>query len=198
MSTTAEIGHRLRELLRADIPSRPFLCDGSPAGCEVVLVGINPATATPFWEFWSDEGCDKQAWLQDYVVREGRLKPTRKRIEIITGVLAPEVRALELNLFPYSSPREADLPPELRDRRVFEYVLGLANPKLLFVYGATPTAELERVLGCDLPFREYASVTYAGKGFEVYTDHHLAYQWSDAGVRELADEFKARVLRSRV
>lgn len=198
MPTNQEISQRLGELLRDDIVSRPFLCRGSPAGCEVVLIGINPATATPFKDFWSDEsGCDKEAWLRKYLEIEGSYSPTRKRIEFIVDGLAPEVRALELNLYPYSSPREAKLPKELRDRRVFDYVLTLADPKLMFAFGVSPTKELASVLGCDLPFRRYTRVSYQGKTFEVYVDNHLSYQWSDASVKQLAQDFKARVLAAR-
>jgi hypothetical protein len=197
MPTTAEITQELRRLLRPNLPSRPFLCHGSPEGCEVILVGINPGTTTPFWNVWSDSGCDKDAWLREYIAREGRLKPTRKRIEIIANTLAPEIRTLELNLYPYSSAREADLPAELRDRRVFDYVMTLADPRLLFVYGRTPTDELAAVLGCSIPEKQYTRVTHQGRSFEVYSDKHLSYQWSDAGVRQLAQVFKDRVLAVR-
>lgn len=197
MGTNQEIGNRLRELLRDDVPSRPFLCRGSPAGCEVILVGINPATVTPFWDFWGENGCDKEAWLRQYLEKHGSYKPTRKRIEFIVDGLAPEVRALELNLFPYSSSREAKLPNELRDRRVFDYVLTLADPKLVFVFGGSPTKELAAVFECPLPFREYTRVTYGGKIFDVYVDNHLSYQWSDSAVKQLAQDFKARILAAR-
>jgi hypothetical protein len=192
-----EISGRLRELLRDDIASRPFLCRGSPAGCEVILIGINPATETPFWDFWNENGCDKEAWLRRYLEIEGSYSPTRKRIEFIVDGLAPEVRALELNLYPYSSPREAKLDKELRDRRVFDYVLTLAEPKLMFVFGGSPTKELAAVLGCPLPFREYTRVIYGRKTFDVYVDNHLSYQWSDAAVKQLAQDFKIRVLADR-
>ena len=37
---------------------RPFVCEGSPLGCEAFLVGFNPASemSIDFWDFWSD-GC---------------------------------------------------------------------------------------------------------------------------------------------
>lgn len=197
MPSNVDITQALRELLRADIPSRPFLCSGSPVGCEVVLLGINPATTTPFWDYWSEDGCNRAAWLQDYLRREGRFKPTRKRIEIVVETLAPEVRVLELNLFPYSSPREHKLADELRDRRVFDYVMSLADPKLVFVFGNTPTRELAELLGSALPLRQYTPVTLGGKAFEVYVDKHLSYQWRDAAVKQLAIEFKVRVIAAR-
>lgn len=197
MPSNEEISAELRKLLREDIVSRPFLCKGSPIGCEVVLIGINPATETPFWEFWDENGCDKEAWLRKYLELEGTYSPTRKRIEFIVDELAPEVKALELNLFPYSSPRESKLPKELRDRRVFDYVLTLADPKLMFVFGASPTKELSAVLGCPLAFRAYTRVSYGGKSFDVYVDHHLSFQWKDANLKKLAQDFKARVLALR-
>lgn len=195
MPTNREISEHLRALLREDVPSRPFLCRGSPAGCEVVIVGVNPATTTPFWNFWDETGCNKDAWLKDYLQREGRYKPTRKRTEYIVDILAPEIRTLELNLYPYSSPREAQLPAELRDTRVFEYTLTLAQPKLLFVHGGKPTEELASILECELPLGQYTNVTHNGHTFEVFVGHHLSTgKWTDERVRELAREFKTRVL----
>lgn len=130
MPSNDKISAELRKLLREDIVSRPFLCKGSPASCEVVLIGINPASKTPFWDFWDENGYDKEAWLRKYLEIEGGYSPTRKRIEFI----------------------ENKLPKELRDRRVFGYVLTLADPKVMCVFGASPTKELAAVLGYPLPF----------------------------------------------
>src|SRR4051794_23235654 len=101
------IDTEIRRLTGANPLSRPFLCDGSPVGCKVAEVGINPGTDTPFWPYWSVEGgCDKRGWLDDYMRRHGRLKSTRDRLEVLCRALAP-VRCLELNLYHHYSSCEA-------------------------------------------------------------------------------------------
>jgi hypothetical protein len=67
VTTLVEIDREIRQLTSENALSRPFLCTGSPIGCDVAKVGINPATDTPFWPNWNVRlGCDKQGWLHDY------------------------------------------------------------------------------------------------------------------------------------
>jgi hypothetical protein len=55
------------QLVNGDRSVRPFLCPGFPCLADVLLVGSNPSTDTPFWDYWSSEhGCNKQAWLDEY------------------------------------------------------------------------------------------------------------------------------------
>lgn len=40
-------------------------------------------------------------------------------------------------------------------------------------------------------------MSYGNKTFDAYVDRHLSFQWKDANVKKLAQDFKARVLASR-
>jgi hypothetical protein len=48
LCTLHGIDREIRRITGAAAQSRPFLCRGSPLGCEVAEVGINPRTDTPF------------------------------------------------------------------------------------------------------------------------------------------------------
>jgi hypothetical protein len=198
MKSVREIDAALRSMLDPDLPSRPLSCEGSPIGCGLVSVGINPATTTPFWKSWSPiAGCDRRQYLSDYVEQEGRFGPTRRRLEILHAQLKP-FRMLELNIYPYSSPRLSMLPKELRDPSVFRMLLECSSPKLIFVHGAKAAKELAKVLQLP-PLRrdQYTRVSFRGATVDVYYSNHLSYQWSDADVAALAREFRARLERSR-
>lgn len=96
MTSLTLIDRQIRRLTAEEPTCRPFMCDGSPIGCEVVQVGINPSTITPFWPYWNPvTGCDKPGWLAEYIRLRGRLMPTRDRIETLHGALRP-LRCLEL------------------------------------------------------------------------------------------------------
>jgi hypothetical protein len=171
---------------------RPFLCDGSPLGCPVFLVGVNPATDIPLWPYWSvGQGCDKQGWLQAYLQQNGRLRPTRARIERLLRALTP-VRALETNIFQHHSPREADLAVEHRTTEVFDFLLERLAPRVVFVYGRSAVAHLQRLTGARIAQGAFASVRYRGVAFEVLAGHHLAYQWSYAAIDQLGRVLQAR------
>jgi hypothetical protein len=171
---------------------RPFLCDGSPVGCTVFLVGINPATDIPLWPYWSvGRGCDKQMWLAEYLRQHGRLRPTRARIERLFDAVAP-VRALETNIFQQYSPRESDLANEHRTTEVFDFLLERLAPRIVFVHGRSAIAHLVRLTGAQIARGAFTSVWYRGIAFDVYAGHHLAYQWSFAAVDQLGRTLRAR------
>ena len=67
---------RIRELVPPN--SRPFLCEGSSLDCDIFIVGNNPGTDTPFWEYWElPYGCRKSEWLDDFNERH---KNDQKRV----------------------------------------------------------------------------------------------------------------------
>lgn len=199
ISFNEDIDRKLREILRPGHPSRPFLCTGSPEGCQVALVGINPGTATPFERYWSVErGCDKNGWLMEYFSDpRNRRKPTRRRIEILLQELHP-VRCIELNISPYYSRNEKDLPSDLKkDERVFDLLLRMVKPRLLFAYGCWTIKVLTRRFERPLPKKQYTLCHYEKMTFEVYADYHLSSRgiqsWSDQRVQELGCALKARL-----
>src|SRR5687767_7993598 len=90
---------RLREVTKENPSVRPFLCEGSPLECRILLVGINPSQSAPFWLTWDAlRGCDKQEWLKEYRRVNKRDSPTRRRIEILFKALSPGC-CLETNVY---------------------------------------------------------------------------------------------------
>ena len=176
--------------------SRPFLCEGSPLDCVVAQVGINPGTDTPFWPYWSTKaGCYKQAWLRDLRGRKaGKRTPTRDRIELLNEVLRP-FKVLELNLYHRHSASEADLPDEHRHIELFEFMLNVVRPRLLFVHGRAPREHLERLLGTPLKSDDFATSTFRGVAIDIFVaKKHLAYvAGGEAYVREVGRRIKQRL-----
>jgi len=173
--------------------ARPFVCRGSPVGCEVAEVGINPGTDTPFWPYWNIAwGFDKDGWLADYLTRNGRFKSTRDRIEVLCQKLAP-LRCLELNLFHHYSQSEASLAKDNRDTTLFNFMLQTAKPRVLLVHGNKPIDHLERLLDVTLVKDSFTAASYAGSVFEVFAARrHFAYV-SREYVNSVAVEIKERV-----
>lgn len=85
---------------------RPFVCDGRPETCNVIVIGENPATKmedTDWWSFWDDDtGFDFKRFEAEY--KQSRLQrgkksdfsPTRKRLNILRE---SGLRPLETNAF---------------------------------------------------------------------------------------------------
>ena len=187
-----EIDATIRRLTGEDPECRPFLCDGSPVGSEVFLVGINPGTDTPFWPHWQvPKGCDKKEWLEDYKRRHLRLKPTRKRIEILMEAISP-IKCLETNVFAKCSPDEQSLSEDGRDTAVFDYLLVNIHPKVIFIHGRSGIRHAEQLLKANLPKEQFTPVLYEGHKMEVIVASHLSRGWSYARVRELGERIKEK------
>ena len=194
MSDMVEFDRKMRELGEEAVGGRPFLCEGLPFGCDVFLVGINPGTDTPFWPHWSVErGCDKQAWLQEYLRTHRKYRPTRKRIELLCKALKP-LRTLETNVFSLPSKREWELDKAKRTTAVFGFLLESLRPRLLFVHGRTAVQHLERLTYASLPHNDFVPVSYAGVNFEIIAGNHLSYHWADVKVQELGARLRDRGL----
>jgi hypothetical protein len=173
--------------------ARPFLCQGVPFGCSVFLVGVDPGTDIKFWPHWDGvKGCNKQGWIDEYLVKDPRFKgkPTRRRIEILFDILAPH-RILETNIFPF--PRVPRSRITSTDTRVFDFLLETIRPRLVFVYGKWAVEHLEKLTEANLTLRKFTPVEYRGVKFDVIAGRHLSGQgqakgevWTDAGVGEFA------------
>lgn len=183
----------IRTLTMESPTSRPFLCQGSPFGCDIAEVGINPGTDTPFWHFWDDRGqFDKLRWLEEYRRRKGGQRtPTRDRIELFNAAVRP-FRVIELNLFHEYSPREAALPKEHRTTELFDFLLAALKPRLLFVHGSKPRQHLERKFGVTLPNDTFTQIRDGDVSFTIFTaSKHLAFvKGGDDYVREAARRIK--------
>lgn len=132
----AEFSSQLRRLIGDSVGIRPLLCDGSPFGCQVALIGANPGTTTPFWPFWSDaRGADKRGWLQAYRDQHnGRFGRSRAAIERLLPQI--QCRVLELNAHAKQSARLAVLPLADRTTEVLEFVLRQVRPRIALCAGA--------------------------------------------------------------
>jgi hypothetical protein len=130
-----EFDKQIRELTPPD--SRPFLCEGSPLDCELFIVGNNPGTETPFWDFWElPYGCHKDRWLADFWRRHaGKQKPVRTNMEIIIAELG-DIKYLETNAYAPWSKWVSDLKGSKLSTVVYEYLLQTIRPRLIFAHGA--------------------------------------------------------------
>lgn len=191
MGNLQTLDDKLREFTRHEADARPFLCEGSPFNCDVFLVGINPATSTSFWDYWStQEGCDKSGWINKYLENHnGKLNPTRKRIELFFKHATP-LRVLETNIFPFPSGRENDLDPIYRDTALFDYLVDTIQPKLILAHGASVIKHLSKLYGKNLVKGEFVKVNHGGQPIEVRVENHFSYQWSFKAIEELAIEVR--------
>lgn len=186
----AAFEHELRAV--AGDAVRPFLCDGSPFGCDVFLVGINPATTVGLWDHWSiDRGCDKAGWLSEYDKVEGRRRSTRRMIERLRDALKP-IRALETNVFHHNSRCAAELAKEDKRTEVFEFLLAKLTPRVLFVHGKLAIEHLKTLTGTQLVIGEFVPVRYLGNAFDAIADRHLSRGWSYAKIDQLGHRLRTR------
>jgi len=189
-----ELDLKIRKLTNEDISSRPFLCRGSPIGCDVALVGINPATSTEFWPHWNtSNGFDKDAWLKDYLKVEGRLKPTRSRIETLCDSIKP-LRCIELNLYSKHSASEKLLDKESRDVELFNFLIGVVRPRIILIHGKTPAKHIGSLFGLNIEPESFTKANYLGIDFNIIrSKRHFAYVSNDY-VRELGDLLKLHLM----
>lgn len=182
--STADFNRLLAEC-RIGGTGRPFLCCGRPTDARIAVIGINPATTTPFDPYWDAEAgvYDKHAWLKQYRVQHaGKRTPTRDRIELLIGALSP-LPVIELNLYHEASRSEASLTSEKRSTAVFEFMLKAVQPRILIVHGRSPREHLERLIANDgaravetLRSDDFTSTHYLGMPVEVFVaTKHLAY-----------------------
>lgn len=128
---------------------RPFICEGSPIGCQVFIVGFNPATTmdATFWDFWRPgEGFDKSAWFEAYKnerasrplrpgkTRRNPVSNTRRVIGWITSAAAP-LRILETNIHSLPSDDKAGLAVADRQTEVVAFLLRSLGPRVIVTHG---------------------------------------------------------------
>lgn len=193
MPTLAEIDRKIRLFSNEGDSSRPFLCHGSPIGCKVAIVGINPATKTPFQKYWNVEtGFNKDGWLAEYMQQHGRLMPTRDRIERLCRALAP-LRCLELNLYSHPSRNEAELPRRHRNTELFEFMLSVAKPQVLIVHGDSPNKHLSRLLGTSLRKSLFTSAKCFGHAVDVFAAERHFCLVSHKYVEDIGEIIRKRI-----
>jgi hypothetical protein len=188
-TSLAEFEHHIRQL--AGKGALPFLCDGSPFGCEIFVVGINPATNISVWQCWStNAGMDRNAWLESYRAERGDFLPTRRRLNRFSQAASP-ARVLETNVFSASSPRLAALAKAHRSRHVFEFLLSELRPKILFVHGRAARRQIEKMAKVELVTRTWATIDIGCVTVDILCERHL-YNWSFDDVDRLGKELHDR------
>ena len=95
----------LNEYLHSVIPkpcdSRPFVCDGRPESCNVIVIGENPATImnTDWWTFWNDEtGFNFVKFQEKYEEARGKKRITNTRLRL-NRLRQAGLLCLETNVF---------------------------------------------------------------------------------------------------
>ena len=147
----------LREIIGGPCEGlRPFVCRGFPLECKVFLVGYNPATSSPpnFWQFFREDGFDKDLWFRKYKeerIRLGRppVSPTRLRMDALVENIR-SFQCLETNLYSKPSASADDLPADCKDTSVLEFLLEKINPRVIVAYNRAQKT-IPALLGAGKP-----------------------------------------------
>jgi len=184
----AEFARRLRELAPVSENFRPFVCDGDPFRYKAFVVGFNPASDIPFWEFWSDErGFDKNGWRRTYHAhRRERGKPeagaTRRRLDVIAEAAAP-VGILETNLYTTATRNVARLGKGMPDPTVFRLLFDAIRPAAVLFHGRDVQLAVEHIYGVALTASfERRSFRDSGTVLAAAVDHLSRVSFDEAGM----------------
>jgi hypothetical protein len=150
--TLEEFEYELAAIIGRLTVLRPFVCDGSPIDCQIMLVGFNPRTplAADYWSFWKrGHGFDKDAFERAYhanrlIEADKVVSPTRqiiRRVEIGAG----KHRVVEANLYAQASDNERGLLKEDRDLTAFSFLLKAIRPRVVVPFGRHAAREVSRL-----------------------------------------------------
>ena len=189
----AEFRRQLSELMGSQY-ERPFVCDGSPFGCQIFLVGANPATEMeqPFWKFWNSSiGFDKQVWFEEYVAERMRrpLKPgrarrnkvsnTRQRLDWIVEGALPH-RCLETNIFSSATETLTALTAGEKRTSVFDFLLYSLQPNVLLLHGKDAHEHIARMTMTTFQEGHIHRCIVHDRSIAVVPVSHLSRGWSRA------------------
>jgi hypothetical protein len=173
--------------------SRPFLCEGSPIGCEVFLIGLNPAVAADWWSCWNHEtGFDRKKWIRNFEkeLSNGRNIPgakTRLRIELLRNQILP-YRVLDMNLYHIRSDNLSKLKKSDKKKDFCDCLIKKISPKLIFLHGKQVVehfAELAKVGKEDLKSMDFTDVEIDGKPATIFAGFgHLCMYWTEIQIVE--------------
>ena len=171
---------------------RPFVCEGSPLECRIVIVGFNPATEMErdFWEFWEPGyGFRKADWLVAYTAermtrplsrgrtRRNPVSNTRRVLEWIAAGAAPE-RCLETNLYGRPTRAIRDLAPAERSSDVFDFLLAATRPTAMLIHGRDAVQSMQSSFDVALTVNKPRTVTAPWGEIKVFPVPHLSRGWS--------------------
>lgn len=152
MLNTTDFTNELKQIVDTSRPGeRPFVCDGYPNECHVMIVGTNPATPLDMqWrDFWkSDYGFDYNLFVCKYteirakIGRRYPLSKTRQQLIRISSCLHDvELKCIETNVYAREAKNEKCLCKFPEDERypndeVLDFLIkGLQPPKALIPHG---------------------------------------------------------------
>jgi hypothetical protein len=178
---------KLKGLIGRPTDLRPFVCNGSPLTCDVIIVGINPATLlnADFWDFWfPGYGFGKAAWFEAYLQarRVQPLKPGKKRRNLLSNTrrviewiieVAWPVRCLETNLYATPTPEAQELLRSQRISETFNFLLDTIKPRVIVAHGEDAKAYIQNHLWTKQI------------GVHVKCVPHFAFGWSKLCAQEL-------------
>ena len=140
--TLEEFEEALVSLIGKPSYLRPFVCDGSPLDCDILLVGFNPKTPLPadYWSFWrASYGFDKRAFEHAYTVKriaDGEsVASTTREVMRRLAIGAEGYKIVEANLYAKDSVDERALAQSDRDDRPFQFLLGTLQPRVIVPFG---------------------------------------------------------------
>jgi len=201
---SAKLKRVLQQLPYSRNPNLPyFVCTGYPLECEAFVVGINPATTTThFSELFDsqEEGrFDIAAFRMHYAgIRNRGVRPKLERIE----QSAAPVQVLQTNLWGVEAASPRDVPAELTQTGIFEFLLQQIRPKALLVHGreaAKAIASVSTLIWEQPPQIGFAAdiKTSYGESIWVRVIHHLARRGSYADAERYGMELRAKVEKKR-
>ena len=192
----AEFSIQLKHLLLNRPHSRPFICEGSPLECDVMVVGFNAATKmeAPFAQFWSDEtGFAFEGWFAQYqheriAKQKARVvSPTRQRLERLKQKTGLSI--LETNIFDYPTVGKKDLKTDQKNTEVFEFLLQSIQPKFLISHGEDAHQYLSQRFQQNVEKQEPVWVQEQGRSMIWYASPHFSL-CSYQAVDDIADIIK--------
>lgn len=194
-TSLSEFSANLRSLL-ADRPlSRPFICDGSPLYCQVMLVGFNAATPmqASFFDFWDDDnGFELEAWQETYTAeRQAKGKTTQSTTRRNLNFLRELVTfdgLLETNIFDHPSATQKDLAKDQQESTVFDFLIETVQPRILISHGNEANQHLAEFFGQAVNKDQWVKFEHQGQTLYWYATSHFSRGWSYDRLGTLSDE----------
>ena len=160
-----------------DPNSHPFVCDGSPFGRRIVIVGHNPATrlSEPFWSYWDDTtGFKKTKFLKHYCAQRGKLKGARQRIEKIAEAIGQE-NVLDTNIYVPATRTEAELSAKDKKTEVIRFLLPMFSPRIVWAHGWKAIKFFRKnCIGFERATSIPQPVSFGGVQFNIICSRHLS------------------------
>ena len=145
-------------ILKEVIPSpcydqRPFVCDGFPDACEVIVIGENPATKTniAWWTWWKDDTrFDYKSFMESYNSERDKPSRTRRRLDRIRS---KGINCVETNA--YSNEQSGGVSQSIENYAVLDVLMkNMPLLKGIIAHGKKAQQSLENlevpadILGC--------------------------------------------------